>query len=398
MKLDRSIICLTLCVIWICLAVRNGRGKWIGCHFALSTLHLPSHFNHPVDHLPSQLTKLIIDVRYAQFDAFCHPLDHLPPNLQHLKVSVGSDLMGLDHLPVHLTTLKLTFRVEGNFHLDHLPPDLQHLILHFHFGPITFCPQHLPTRLTHLSLFGPDEFINHFIDLDHLPVHLTYLELQEICPFSLDHLPSSLTILRLCTSFVGKLDHLPSSLRELSFSKSFNFDRWQSPLDHLPPCLVRLSMGPSFYPFPLDHLPGSLCWLKISPPCQLSRPSRNFLQHLPSSLSHLDLQQWIFYSDISDEDLPSRLISLHLPNCPTRGFTFLHPPENLRFLGMSRCPDSWRAPPRLEVLKLTDPDKYFTEIFEPDFFPSTFALLSLPWGTTFHSGDLISLPFEISFE
>ena len=210
-----------------------------------------ANFNHPLPILPHSITHLSFGKNFDQ------PADDLPSNLKHLQFSVDFN-HPVDHLPRGLT--HLTFGACFNQPVDYLSPSLVQL----KFG-IAF---------------------NH--PLDHLPPSLTELLFPDdgCLVQSLDNLPSSLT--RLSSSFKRVVNKLPLSLTQLDISSTSLVPI--HPDTNLitffwPPFLQRLKIG-NFLSEEFN-LPNTIQSLTLH--FKHKPDSDVFIQHLPRSLTHLDL-------------------------------------------------------------------------------------------------------------
>jgi len=118
-------------------------------------------FNRPVDHLPSDLTHLLL----LEADRFTQPIDHLPSSL--LVLHLGRCFNDpITHLPPKLQELvfhsffnkpicnipsflkKFTLLESTYSHFVSLPPSLTHMTTN---APLVFFGGQLPTSLTHLQ-------------------------------------------------------------------------------------------------------------------------------------------------------------------------------------------------------------------------------------------------------
>lgn len=215
-------------------------------------------FNKTVDHLPNQLTELIItSVDFHQL------VDQLPSSLLKLTLGFSFD-RPVDHLPGSLIYLNLEAALEFNQKIDNLPRCLESLFLGGCFNqPIN----QLPPSLTTLIIGGekPNEIIQEYL------------------------------------IFNQSLDHLPSSLKELFIrSESFN----QS-INRLPDTLDSLTMDVPLFDHVLDHLPGSLTYLWL-----ISEFFDQPINHLPCHLEYLNINSIMFNQSL--DQLPRSIFSLHI--------------------------------------------------------------------------------------
>lgn len=214
----------------------------------LEKLILYCSFEGPLDHLPSK--KLgFLKIEPPEW-CYSRPLTRLPASLLELHLATTEYVGDLDRQTPQLT--KLLLQGAPNDPLDHLPASLTHLrLLHFD-DTLKRVPWPVGGRLTHLSLqhsFPSSEF------LDHLPVHLIYLNLE----FS---------------SSNHKLDNLPPTLQFLRVGRDFN-----QLLHALPRDLIHLDLGPKFdQPLNQVTLPSNLQYLRVS------RNYRHAVDHLTSRI------------------------------------------------------------------------------------------------------------------
>lgn len=148
-----------------------------------------SSFKHPLDHLPSSLTKLSINI-----ENFDYSLDHLPSSLKELYIRFVFLFSLLPFIIFLICSYRvISFSSSESYYknsLDHLPPTLKILDMN-HF------------------IIGEEEVIN----VDNLPSSLIELKINGYTPSSVDHLPPLLQTLELDKLFNLPVDHLPSSLQ-----------------------------------------------------------------------------------------------------------------------------------------------------------------------------------------
>lgn len=220
--------------------------------------------------------------------------------------------------------------------INHIP--ISPLITHITFNDTFKDPidGRLPLSLIHLS-FGYYSLFNNSVD--NLPSSLTYLKVGQQFDQPIDHLPSSLLQLRLF-KYNHPIDYLPSSLTSLEAENVSKFD-------YLPLSLKHLTISCNSEDPCLDYLPPNLTYLSFV----VEMRAEYNLDHLPSSLTHLMINDWLFYNSFTDiptakralDHLPSSLLYLrvgdfydkpldHLPSSLTYlhlGCKFNHPLDHL---------------------------------------------------------------------
>ena len=179
---------------------------WKSCYDNTTcTLSIPSDFDSYLSHLPEGV-KIIIFHHYSHFD---EPVNDLPSTITHLTFGYIFD-QPVDNLPNGLVYLKLG----DNFNkpIKKLPVSLKQLELGHYFNhPVN----ELPSGLTHLT-FG--------------------FCFNQMIP----KLPKSLTHLTLGTNFNVRINKLPHGLTHLIFVKNSKFKK---DLNDLPDSLLYLELG-----------------------------------------------------------------------------------------------------------------------------------------------------------
>lgn len=261
----------------------------------LSHLILSHNFNKGLDHLPLTLKSLTIsfyfdlnlDLRYLS-------------NLTNLDMSSNRVFnRTLDYLPDSLMYLATSSAF--NQRIDLLPPNLSHLILGYSFNQRV---DHLPVNLLHLT-FGA-KFNK---PIERLPPNLKTLTFDQIrnCDFSqaiFNNLPKSLIKLTMPSTYnylftaspnlkklvlghffnrpinvvLNGIIMFPMGLTHLTFGSFFN-----KKIDFIPPYLLHLHLELGSFNRKVDHLPIGLLTLK------LGHFFNQKINHLPLSLKSLEI-------------------------------------------------------------------------------------------------------------
>jgi len=282
---------------------------------SLTSLELGSLFLPSLHALPATL-------RSFSYWRDLHPEFDLPSSLTTLRARSCS--RPLDSLPQHLTTLEVPNQVS----LEKLPASLTHLTVRGYVsnpGSIK-----LLSSLRYLCVSSFPLGVLHSLpeSLEHLV--LDVFDAEEVFygaarfnqPLRAADLPK-LKALTLGFRFNYPLHDLPLSLTELTLDgQSVPYDH---DLDHLPPSLTRLDLQRG-YGRPLDKLPPSLCFLRLGSP--LEHP----LDQLPHTLTELCLAETFFNGTL--DHLPRQLQVLRF------GMGFEQPldalPNSLTHLDLSR--------------------------------------------------------------